>query len=281
MKKIATLVLVFMINASIGLPCLTNAYAQEAPVQIEVLERKDCTHCKAERAFLEALMESREDIKVIFYDLANEENKQLWEDIAETEGLPKVTPITLIGDAIIQGFDKPETTGVMFEQLIEQKKGKEQLSFAQILERGGTGNAHEIEGAGCDEDTGACAAEAYVPMLVDIPLIGTIDVKRYSLPTLSVILGFIDGFNPCAMWVLVTFLLILVQVGDRKRMWQIAGLFILAEAVMYYLILNVWYTVWDFVGLDNIVTPIVGLIAIGAGLSVGIAAISAIGQAAI
>lgn len=46
-------------------------------------------------------------------------------------------------------------------------------------------------------------------------------------------------------------------------MWIVAGLFILAETVMYYLILNIWFTTWDFIGLDRIVTPIVGLISIG------------------
>lgn len=68
------------------------------------------------------------------------------------------------------------------------------------------------------------------------------------------------------MWVLITFLLILSQIGDRRRMWQVAGLFILAEAVMYNLILNVWYSAWDFVALDNIVTPIIGLVALGGGV---------------
>ena len=48
-------------------------------------------------------------------------------------------------------------------------------------------------------------------------------------------------------------------------MFEMAGIFIVAEAVMYYLILNVWMTAWDFVGLDNIVTPVVGTVAVGAG----------------
>ena len=46
----------------------------------------------------------------------------------------------------------------------------------------------------------------------------------------------------------------------------IAGLFIVAETVMYYLILNVWFTTWDFVGLDRYVTPVVGLLALGGGV---------------
>lgn len=78
-------------------------------------------------------------------------------------------------------------------------------------------------------------------------------------------MGFIDGFNPCAMWVLLTFLLVLSQMGSRKKMAQMAGLFLVAEGVMYYLILNVWYKTWDFVALDGIVTPAVGTLAIGSG----------------
>lgn len=45
----------------------------------------------------------------------------------------------------------------------------------------------------------------------------------------------------------------------------LAGMFIIAEALMYNLILNVWYKVWDFVALDQIVTPLVGLLALGGG----------------
>ena len=56
------------------------------------------------------------------------------------------------------------------------------------------------------------------------------------------------------------------QAGSRRRMFEFAGLFILAEAVMYYLILNVWFTAWDFVKLDKIVTPLVGLLALGSGI---------------
>lgn len=238
----------------------------EGQVTIEVLERSDCVHCQDEKAFLNTLAATRSDIKVIYHDIDNEEDRELWKTVAELEKLPKVTPITLIGNKIIQGFGTADTTGKVFEEMIEAAKGKEQLTFQQVVEMGGTGTADEVEGGGCDEDSETCAPTEYEPLYVKVPFFGNVDVKAYSLPTLSIILGFVDGFNPCAMWVLVTFLLVLVQIGDRKRMWQIAGLFILAEAVMYYLILNVWFTVWDFVGLDEWVTPIVGIIAIGGGL---------------
>ena len=68
------------------------------------------------------------------------------------------------------------------------------------------------------------------------------------------------------MWVLITFLLILWQVKDRRKKLQVARLFIVAEAIMYWLILNFWFKTWDFIGLDKIITPAIGLLALGAGL---------------
>lgn len=89
---------------------------------------------------------------------------------------------------------------------------------------------------------------------------------KYSLPSMSFILGTIDGFNPCAMWVLILFLTALIAIGDKKKMFLVAGLFILAEAVMYYLILNIWIFTWDFIGLNRVITPLVGLIGIIGGI---------------
>lgn len=100
---------------------------------------------------------------------------------------------------------------------------------------------------------------------VNLPFVGVVNLRDYSLPILAGVLGFVDGFNPCAMWVLVMFLTILMQSGSRKKMFQIAGIFILAEAIMYYLILNVWYKTWDFIQLDAIITPVIGVVSLAAG----------------
>ena len=234
-----------------------------AAFEIEMFDRLECKHCQDAHAFFEDLGEERDDFVVNYYDISVEENRELWDTVTELEGIPKVTPIILIGDTILEGFDRPSTTGVMIESLLDSMT--EDYSFEEIIEMGGTGNVQSIHGGTCEGDE-TCSPDAYQPLLVNIPLLGTRDVKQYSLPVMSFVLGFIDGFNPCAMWVLVTFLIVLMQVGNRKRMWQIAGLFILAEAIMYYLILNVWFGVWDFIGLDRIVTPIVGILAMGGGL---------------
>lgn len=254
---------------AVGSLSFAQAQAQTAQptekVLIEMFSREDCTHCKDQKAFLNELAGRRSDFVVVYDDLSEEANKQLWIKVAELEKMPKVTPITLIGETVIQGFDKPETTGKIIEDLIDKNIGKPNIGFQKFVEMGGSGKVKKVANGTCEEGSSECTV-VDEPLLVSIPFVGSVDVSKYSLPVLSFVLGFVDGFNPCAMWVLVTFLLVLLQMGDRKKMWQIAGLFILAETVMYYMILNVWAGVWDFVGLDNIVTPIVGAVAIGGGL---------------
>lgn len=244
------------------------AYAIEQPtetVRIEVFERQDCGHCRDEKAFLNELSAERGDLIIVFHDIAEVEHKQHFVELTELENIPKVTPITLIDNVVMQGFDTPETTGKKIVALIEGAKGKPQLTFKEFIAAGGSGNV-ETSGSACDIDGNSvsCGVQS-VDYLINVPFVGPVDVSKYSLPILSLVLGFVDGFNPCAMWVLVMFLTILAEAGSRRRMFEMAGLFIFAEAVMYYLILNVWMTTWDFVGMDRIVTPIVGVVAAGAG----------------
>lgn len=245
-----------------------KAIAQETTkVTIEVLSREDCSHCQDEEAYLNNLLELRNDIQVNILDLSVPENQKLWEQITELEKLPKVTPITIIGDSIIQGFDTAETSGKQFEKLIDyyQSYPSQINGFQAYLDNGGNNQEALIVDGTCTEE---CVLPDSPNLMkqITLPFIGSLDLTGYSLPALAAILGFIDGFNPCAMWVLVTFLLILAQLKSRKKMLFYAGLFIIAEAIMYTLILTVWYTTWDFVGLDRIVTPIVGLVAIGGGM---------------
>lgn len=237
----------------------------EDPVRIEVFEREDCRHCRAEKEFLNQLQKARGDLIVTYHNIGEKIHKEHFIELTELEDIPKVTPITIIDSVILQGFGTAETTGKQIEALIEGAKGKPQLTFEEFIVAGGSKYV-ESSGSACDIDgeTVQCGVQA-VNYVVDVPFIGPVDMAKYSLPVLSLVLGFVDGFNPCAMWVLVMFLTILAEVGSRRRMFEMVGLFIVAEAVMYYLILNVWMTTWDFVGLDRIITPIVGLVAVGAG----------------
>lgn len=227
---------------------------QPVPVLIEVIVRSGCPHCQAEKEFLRDLAQGRRDLELRFHDIATPEGAALFKRVVERERLSWSLPITLIGGELLQGFDAPETTGARMIGMIERNRGRTPQGFAAYLARPP------------DPPATSSAARPAEPFYLHLPLLGAQDAAAWSLPLLAVVLGFLDGFNPCAMWVLATFLVALAQIDSPRRMWRVAGLFILAETVMYFLILNAWFKVWDFVGLDSVVTPLVGLLAMAGGL---------------
>lgn len=237
------------------------------PVVIEVFERDDCGHCQDFFAFIEDLKEVRDDFEVVNYDVYTTEGKAYFNEATEELTLVKGTPIIYVNETIIQGFQTTETTGAVIIAEIDKAKEKgDVLSLKEYLALPAEERVVSVSEAVCDDNT-TCTVEGGPSYVVTLPFIGkTIDVGSYSLPAMSYILGLIDGFNPCAMWVLVMFVTALALSGSRRRMWEMVGLFLIAEAVMYYLILNVWLYAWDFIGLDHIVTPLIGLLAAGAGV---------------
>jgi hypothetical protein len=65
--------------------------------------------------------------------------------------------------------------------------------------------------------------------MVDIPVLGEVHIRDLGLPLFSIVLGLVDGFNPCAMWVLLFLLSLLVNLHSRRRMAAIGGTFVLVS----------------------------------------------------
>ena len=250
----------------------SDGNSQSKKVKIEYFGRKDCKNCANLEKFLKELSTKRDDFEYVEHKIdESKEEKVFFDETTSKLKLVKGTPIIYIDGHIIQGFNTADTTGKEIENLINSRKTKDKiLTLKEYVESGQTGNVSS-NGAVCTGDT-VCEVPGLTKgaenqVLVNIPIINkTVDLTNYSLLTMSIILGTIDGFNPCAMWVLVLFLTALIAVGNKVKMFRVAGLFILAEAVMYFFILNAWIYAWDFVGLDKWVTPLVGIVGIIGGI---------------
>lgn len=236
-----------------------NNYSGSEEIYVYMFGRDDCGFCQKQFAWLEA-----EQIDHVYLNIAkSDSHKELYDAITEKHEVSKVTPLTVVGERIIVGFNSPETTGARIKNAIGAATLSDIRTPQEHLDRAPLQNT-SFEG-GCSE-LGCIEGDEVNEFVFDLPFVGIIDLKSLSLFSLSALLGVIDGFNPCAMWVLITFLVLLSQAGSRRKMIFLAGLFIFAEAVMYNLILNVWYKTWDFVALDQIVTPLVGFLAFGGGV---------------
>lgn len=102
--------------------------------------------------------------------------------------------------------------------------------------------------------------------LISLPFIGEISIASFSLPTLTVVLGLVDGFNPCAMWALVFLLTLLINTKDRKKIWWIGGTFILVSGIVYYLFMAAWLNAFIFITYIKVARWIIGLGAIAFGV---------------
>ncbi len=263
MKRLRIIILILFLFPFFYAPQTIQAQSS-TPVKVEIFSRPDCSHCQKLELFLEEL--SQQSISPNFqytqYNIYEPTNLQLFQEFTSQNNLPQATPIILIGQTILQGFDRPTTTGQTIINLIQENQSTPRTTFKSYL------NTAPPDTNSIPPTTKTQSPNPSPPSFnVTIPLTNHhINVMQYSLPFMSFILGLIDGFNPCAMWVLISFVIILSQLGSRKKMVLFSTIFILAETIMYYLILTLWFNTWNFIGLDNIITPIVGIVAIGGGL---------------
>lgn len=100
---------------------------------------------------------------------------------------------------------------------------------------------------------------------ISVPVFGSLKVGELGLPFFTIAIGLIDGFNPCAMWVLLFLLSILVNVKDRRKILLIAGTFVFISGLAYFIFMAAWLNVFVFIGYLRIIQITLGILAIVVG----------------
>jgi hypothetical protein len=97
---------------------------------------------------------------------------------------------------------------------------------------------------------------------IDLPWVGRIEWRRLGMPLFTLLVGLIDGFNPCAMWILVLLLSILVNLRDRWRMLAVAGTFVVVSGAAYFAFMAAWLNVFLLIGYLRPVQLLLGGLAV-------------------
>lgn len=100
---------------------------------------------------------------------------------------------------------------------------------------------------------------------INVPVLGRLSLSHLGLPLFTVAVGLVDGFNPCAMWVLLFLLSILVNLKSRLKILAVAGVFVLISGLAYFAFMAAWLNVFQLIGLLRPVQIGLALIAIGVG----------------
>src|SRR5690606_26919507 len=72
-------------------------------------------------------------------------------------------------------------------------------------------------------------------LYLDLPLIGRVDLDLQSIAIGTALIAFVDGFNPCSMWVLSMLLALTLHTGSRRKVLLIGLVFLTVTAVIYAL----------------------------------------------
>ena len=234
MKKIIKYFFLFLLIFFVNDVC-----AKE--VNIKFFYGDGCPVCAREEKFLEEI-ESKYDVKIIKYETwYNEENAKLLDETKEkynTTG--RGVPYTVVEDSAFLGFN---TT---ISSQIEDK----------IKSISNDNNVNNDDKNDQKEDK----------TIYDIPLIGKVDIKKVSVLLVSIVIGLVDGFNPCAMWVLLFLISTLLGMKDRKRMWIIGLTFLLTSALVYMVIMLGWLEIVVNITTSILIRNIIAVIAVIGGL---------------
>jgi hypothetical protein len=212
-----------------GPQAATDPPPYDEPGVLFVFVRAGCPHCADAKAFLAGYMKEHPELRVVYRSV--DEDPQAAADLValyqELGMWPPGVPTFVMKGQVLVGFGDAEQTGPALRELIEA----------------GLPPRDQVETA----------------------LFGTLSASRLGLPAFTIALGLLDGFNPCAMWVLLFLLSLLVHLQNRARMALIAGIFVLTSGVVYYAFMAAWLNVFLVVGMSAALRWTLG----GAALAIG------------
>ena len=246
MKKI--LFLSFII---LGLSLSGLVLAQEIP-EINFFYSKTCPHCASEGKFLDQLKNDHPEVKINRYEISQKNNIDLLTQYYDDYGVSKSSrgwvPVTFVGDKYFLGFN--DDIGREIEAC-----AKEDSQFCDdCKECGRKPSDQESTLVGKNRE-------------VDLPIVGKIDVSKYSLPALTIVLGVLDGFNVCSLGALILILGLVLAMKSRKKTLLFGSIFVLTTAVVYGILIFIWYQIFAFFApYLQIMQVLIGLLGIGGGI---------------
>jgi len=217
-----------------------------------------CPHCQAAAPYIEELKARWPWLEVKKYSVKdNRANAKFYYETALSLGTKALSvPGFVFCRQVLIGYDTAETTGAEIARAIEtchQRLLDEGIRTMSAAPGPGTVGPDAPQSTVMDDPAGT---------KVNLPFVGMVDVKAFSLPVLTVVLAGMDAFNPCAFFVLLFLLSLLVHAKSRARMAIVGGTFVLFSGLVYFVFMAAWLNVFLIAGELRVITVIAGLLAL-------------------
>lgn len=231
-------------------------------VNIYLFHSSTCPHCREEIKMLDKLVEEYDNVKVYKYEISDKDNGALLAKASEIYKT-KITsvPFTVIGTKTFSGYSSENSKKKFIGAIEYYTKYGYHDDFADYLGYGQP--SFEVDKNAPDINEYLSDYGSYT---FNLPIVGEVNTKNLALPIIAIIMGSIDGFNPCAMWILIFLITMLIGIKNKKRMWILGLSFIATSGIVYFLIMLAWLNIAVVAANIEIIRAIIGIIAIIGGI---------------
>lgn len=226
-------------------------FASEKDLNIYLFYGDGCPHCAAEEKFLNEYLKKEKNVKLhkyeIWYDKDNaikyKEVNKILNDNSNS------IPYLIIGNNTISGYTEDITDEEIKNTInfYKNKKYKDKVGiYLGVVDENKYG----------DENV------KYDSKEINIPVLGKVDAKKVSISLSAIVIGLVDGFNPCAMWILIFLISMLLGMKNKKRMWTLGITFLVSSALVYFLFLISWLNLAVFLNKIAYIRVAISMVAI-------------------
>ncbi|GCF89382.1 cytochrome C biosynthesis protein [Shewanella sp. M-Br] len=240
----------------------------ELKIKLYFFWSKTCPHCAEAHPFIDSLPQKYPWIELESHRVSDPGVQDIWQNIAsKTSTEARSVPYMASCEKAIVGYSSEAVTG---EFLVNRLKncylslgGK--LSDADLPTKGATSTTTSAQTdaplfgtCGTDTGEGTCDATSLSEPVaepevqpVELPLVGVVTPETMSLPLLTLVLAGVDAFNPCAFFVLLFLLSIMVNAKSRSRMLLVGGIFVFFSGFIYFLFMTAWLNIFQLLGAGS------------------------------
>jgi cytochrome c biogenesis protein CcdA/glutaredoxin len=249
---------IFLAGLWLGLLLIVNITegTADSRVPIYFFWGDGCPHCATEKPFLDELAARYPEVEIRSYEVWHDlEARQVFFDMADSLGFEASgVPVTIIGNRHWVGFHESlkEEIDAAVVGCIQTTCPDPGLGIISGIDAPARGPVVTVEGS----------AEGKGDVLV-LPVIGAVDLGARSLGFSTAVIAFVDGFNPCSLWVLSILLALVIHSGSRKKTLLVGLTFLLVTTSVYVLFIVGLFKVFTFVSFVGWIQIAVAAVALG------------------
>ena len=263
MKQVSFVRILLFLSVCLSLTMSAPAMVRAAPVMQQADHSvylyffwgDGCPHCAHQKPFLEELAERYPNLEVLAFEIYNvEANRAVFMNMASAMGFEaRGVPTTIIGERYWVGFSDVTAQEIEAQVMACSLSGCPDAGVGVIPGR---------EAAPPSSDAPTESGAEVAASVITVPLLGTVDLGAQSLWVSTALIGFVDGFNPCSLWVLSILIALTLRTGSRRKIFIIGLTFITVTALVYVLFIAGLFTMLTFISFLGWIQAAVSLLAL-------------------